>query len=142
MSSKERSKCVWILYFPCMQARGKIYILSHITGSLRYFWHGQIILKITLWRMMMRARKENSSSHSKKRLGTNFGSLRKKIKTNVSVRTKAKNWRLSFSTWMRAHALRSKIRTNYDTGGKIHRKSKCDLSEMNDYLWPRETWRY
>ena len=71
-----------------------------------------------------------------------FRSLGKKIKTKVSVRTKAKNWRLSFSTWMRAHVLRSKIRTAYETVGKIHRKLKCDLSEMNDYLWPRETLRY
>ena len=142
MSSKERLQCVCILYFTSMKARGKIYIISHITGILRYFRHGQIILKITLWRMMMRARKENSSTHSKKRLGTHFGSLGKKIKTNVSVRTKAKNWRLSFSTWMRAHALRWEIRTAYETVVQIQRKLKCDLSEMIDYLWPRETLRY
>ena len=133
---------VYILYFTSMKARGKIYIISYITEILRYFRHDQIILKITWWRMMMRARKENSITHSKKRLGTHVGSLGKKIKTNVSVRTKAKNWRLSFSTWMRAHALRSKIRTSYETGGKIHRKLKCDLSEMNDYFWPRETLRF
>ena len=142
MSSRERLKCVYFLYSTSMRARDKIYILSYITGMLRYFRHGQIILKITLWRMMMRAGKENSSTHSKKRLGTHFGSLGNKIKTNVSVRTKAKNWRLSFSTWMRAHALRWEIRTSYETVGKIHRKLKCDLSEMNDYLWPRETMRY
>ena len=130
-----------ILYFTSMRARGKIYI-SYITGMLRYFRHGQIILKITLWRMMMRAGEENSITHSKKRLGTHIGSLGKKIKTNVSVRTKAKNWRLSFSTWMRAHALRWEIRTSYETGGQIHRKLKCDLSEMNDYLRPQETLRY
>ena len=125
-----------------MRARGKIHIISYITGTLRYFRHGQIVLKITSWRMMMRVRKKNSITHSKKRLGTDFGKLGKKIKTNVSVRTKAKNWHLSFSTWMRAHALRSKIRTGYETAGKIHRKSKCDLSKMNDYLWSRETSRY
>ena len=142
VSSKERLKCVWILYFTSMEARGKIYIISHITGMLRYFRHGQIILKITLWRMMMRAREENSSTHSKKRLGTHVGSRGNEIKTNVSVRTKAKNWRLSFSTWMRAHVLRWEIRTGYETGGTIRRKLKCDLSEMNDYLWPRETLRY
>ena len=92
--------------------------------------------------MMMRARKENSNTHSKNRLGTHFRSLGNKIKTNVAVRTKAKNWRLSFSASMRAHGLRSNIRTSYETVGKIHRKLKCDLSEMNDYLWPRETLRY
>ena len=62
-----------------MEARGKIYIISHITGTLRYFRHGPIILKITLWRMM-RAAEENSSTHSKKRLGTDVGSPGNKIK--------------------------------------------------------------
>ena len=133
---------VYFLYFTSMRAWGKIYIISYITGTLKYFRHGQIILKITLWRMMMRAGNENSNTHSKKRLGTHFGSLGKKIKTNVSVRTKAKNWRLSFSTWMRAHLIRWEIRTSYETEGEIIRKLKSDLSEMNDYLWPREMLRY
>ena len=42
---------------------------------------------------------------------------------------------------MRSHVFRWEIRTRYETVGKIHKKLKCDLSEMNDYLWPRETLR-
>ena len=142
IQKKDENVNVFILYFTSMKARGKIYIISYITGIMIHFRHGQIILKITLWWMMLSARIENLNTDSKKRLGTHFGSLENKMKTNVLVRTKAKNWRLSFSTWMRAHALRWEIRTAYETGGKIHRKLKCDLSEMNDYLWPRETLRY
>ena len=80
MSSKERWKCVNFWYFASMRARGKIYIISYITGILRYFRHGQIILKITLLRMMMRAGEENSSTHSKKTTRTTFRESREKNK--------------------------------------------------------------
>ena len=87
VTSKERGKCiciffvsVYFMYFTSMRARSKIYIISYITGILRYFRHGQIILKITLWRMMMRARKENSSTHSKKTTRNAFRDSREKNK--------------------------------------------------------------
>ena len=89
--------------------------------------------------MMMRAGEENSSTHSKKRLGTHVGSLGNKIKTNVSDESQKLTPLLLY---LNTHKQSDEIRTLYETGGKIHRKLKCDLSEMNDYLWPREMLRY
>ena len=66
---------------------------SHRKKGLQYqkLTHTKKYKKITLRRMMMRARRENSNTRSKKRLGTHFRSLGKKIKTNVSVRTQSKS---------------------------------------------------
>ena len=54
VSSKERFKCTCILYFTSMKARGKIYIVCHITEILKYFRHGRIILKITFQNIFLK----------------------------------------------------------------------------------------
>ena len=132
---------VYFLYFSSMKARDKIlYQISlecwGIFGMVKSSWKS--LCDEWWWELVKRIR----IHIQKKRLRTHLGSLGNKIKTNVSVRTKAKNWRLSFSTWMRTHALRWEIRTCYETVGKIQRKFKCDLSEVNEYPCSRETLRY
>ena len=91
--------------------------------------------------MMMRAGKKIRVHIQKQTTREAFRESREKNKNECVIREESQKL-TSLLLYLNARTCApSKIRTFYETVGKIHRKLKCDLSEMNDYLWSREMLR-